>query len=286
MSRTIFGSDRPQLYNVAPWAEMGFAVPNFGNNYGTLSTPIHGLADEISKGQLFVMTHIDAQRTQPPSRNTVERLCQMNNRIHTKLQSRMKVDSDIRLEEGHATADSKPWNIHPVPFFHGPAVRNHWLIEYNTLTMIALTNIYQHSDNNLALTITQQFAQDIWKYFQEIRILIGVELLQLPRETVVAEGFKFETAHYNAYDISPFAMNLEALDTPGPIHSRTTEDDLRPLFRGIPANEIVTNLAAYPVDDAELARQGQALPDGAPAVGTRDGSLIGGTGQPHNRPQL
>ena len=185
MTHSIFGSDRPLLYNVDPWGELGFAVANFGENYGTLSQPIHGLASEIGRSQLFIMTHIDAQRTQPPSRNTLERLGKVINRVQSVLVSRMKSYSEVRLEGGHATADLKPWRIHPVPYFNGPIVRNHWLTEYNQLCMIALTNIYQHSDNNLSLTITEQFARDVWKYFRQIKVLIGSELLMLDAEVVL-----------------------------------------------------------------------------------------------------
>jgi hypothetical protein len=274
MAHSVFGSDRPLLYNVTPWAQLGFGVANFGDNYGTLSTPIWGLADFVGKSQLYIMTHIDAQRTQPPSRNTVERLCKLINRVQSVLNSRMKIYSDIRLEEGHATADMKPWLIHPVPFFPGSVVRNHWLSEYNQLVMIALTNIYQHSDNNLALTITQQFASDIWKYFKEIKYLVGIELLQLSIDTVEGDDFVFTEEHYKNYGPDSVVINFEPLDSAGPIMSRATEDDLRPLFRGWPANEIITNLSEYPVDAAELGKQGQALPDAAAAVGTADGSLI------------
>ncbi len=274
MPKSIFGSDRPLLYNVQPWAGLGFGVPNFGNNYGTLSAPIWGMADQVAKTQLFIMTHIDAQRTQAPSRNTVERICKLVNRVNSVLVSRMKDYSDIRLEEGHATADLKPWVIHPVPFFPGPVVRNHWMSEYNQLTMIALTNIYQHSDNNLALTVTAAFARDIWKYFREIKRLVGVELLQIPIDQIEADDFKFADEHYDAYDPESVMINFESLDSPGVLQSRATEDDIRPLFRGYPANEIITNLAEYPVDEAELGRQGQAVPDEAQANGVADGSLV------------
>ena len=285
MTKSIFGSDRPLLYNVDPWAGLGFAVPNFGNNYGTLSAPIWGLASQVAQSQLFIMTHIDAQRTQAPSRNTVERIAKLVNRIHSVLVARMKEYSDIRLEEGHATADLKPWMIHPVPFFPGPIVRNHWLSEYNQLTMIALTNIYQHSDNNLALTVTAAFARDIWKYFREIKYLVGIELLGIDVDVIKADEFVFSDEHFQSYDPESVMINMESLDSPGVLQSRATEDDIRPLFRGYPANQIVTNLAEYPVDEAELAKQGQPIPDGAEAIGTRDGSLIddnpgGEIGQP------
>lgn len=268
MSESLFGSDRPLLYNITPWAQLGFAVPNFGDNIGTVSTPIHGLASEIARIQLFIMTHVDAQRSQFPSRNTVERICKLCNRVQSILGSRMRMPSDVRLEAAHASANPRPWTIHPVPYFNSDIVVNSWLREYNELCMIALTNIYQHSDNNLPLTITQAFATDIYAYFREIKRLIGTELLAIPLDTLMGDEFLFNETHWEAYDPSKFIVNTEAIQTPGAIFSRATEDDLRPLHRGIPANLIITSLSQYPVDPAGLGYVGQPLPDDAAAIGT------------------
>lgn len=286
MDQALFGSDRPLLYNVTPWAELGFAVPNFGDNVGTVSTPIHNLASEISRLQLYVMTHVDAQRQQFPSRNTVERICKLCNRVHSVLSSRMRTPSDLRLESGHASANPRPWIIHPVPYFGSDIVANHWMREYNELVMIALTNIYQHSDNNLPLTITQQFATDIYAYFREIKRLIGTELLMIPIDTVLGDDFIFTPEHYAAYDPSSYILNTEAIQTPGAIFSRATEDDLRPLHRGIPANLIVTSLAQYPVDPQGLGLSGQPLPVDAAAVGTADRSAVTAPGGSIGQPQI
>lgn len=245
-----FGSDRALLYDVDPWNKLGFAVPNFGDNVGTLSSAIHNLADFIGKVQLFVMTHVDATREQPPSINTVIRLMKALNRIQSVLSFRQKLDNEIRTEETHSSPYLKAWNVHPMPYFASGFVRNHWLMEYNDLAMIALTNIYQHSDNNLSLTVTQAFAQDIYKYFRDMRILVGGELLGLTATVVEADGFMFDIEptgpHVMGYKPSAFTMNFEALDTPGPIEAKPTEDDLRVLFKGIPSTIIKNYLAQYP----------------------------------------
>lgn len=99
----MFRNDRVLLYDVEPWAGLGFGVPNFGENVGTLSMPIHGLVDEIGRNQLFIMTHIDATRWQPPSINTVKRMCKMLMRINSVLSSRQEVYSRDRLEPGHSS---------------------------------------------------------------------------------------------------------------------------------------------------------------------------------------
>lgn len=283
--RTIFGSDRPLLYDVAPWSHMGFAVANFGDNVGTLSKPIANLADYIGKAQLYVMTHIDAQRTQPPSRNTVERIGKLINRIRSVLAGRQRLDNEVRLEGGHASADLTIWNMHPTPYFSSAVVRNHWLVEYNQLVMVGLTNMYQHSDNNLALTVTAKFAQDVWQYFREIKLLMGSELLGIPLETLRPDEFEFTDEHFGAYNPSSVVLNMEWLDTPGPIQSRATEDDLRPLYAGIPANLILSNLRQYPVAD-DIGYSGSPYPQEADAPGTTDGSATASAGGTIGRPQM
>jgi hypothetical protein len=281
----IFGSDRPLLYDVEPWNRLGFAVANFGNDLGTISRPIWGLADEIGRAQLFLMTHIDAQRTQPPSINTVRRIGALCNRVNSVLGGRKKSYSKLRLEEGHASSGLHRWIIHPVPFFTSAIVRNHWMAEYNDLVMIALTNMYQHSDNNLALTVTEKFATDVWQYIREIKVLMGSELLLLNPDDVVKDEFLFTDEHYAAYAPDRVTGNYEALDRPGPIQSRSTEDDLRPLFEGIPANIIAPLLRQYPVvDDADMS--GAPLPEEASAPGTADGSAIAGAGRPIGEPSV
>ena len=276
-NRAVFASDRVLLYDLEPWNRLGFGVPNFGDNLGTVSQPIWNLADFIGKAQLFIMTHVDAQRMQAPSRNTVERLGKLINRVNTVLGGRLKEYNELRLEEGHASAVLRAWQIHPVPYFRSPVLRNHWRSEYNELAMIGLTNLFQHSDNRLALTVTKALASDVWRYFREIKILLGSELLLLPGETVEPDEFLFTEEHYAAYD--PDLINFEDLDTPGPIQSRATEDDLRPLFNGIPSNVIAPVLAQYPVTEDGLGMSGAPLPENASAVGTADRSAIGPRGR-------
>jgi hypothetical protein len=283
-SPATFGTDRVLLYNVEPWNLLGFAVPNFGDNIGTTNHAIHRLADEIGKVQLYIMRHIDVWRTQPPSINTVMRLGKLLNRINQVLAARQMGEAEQRLEGVHYTSTLIPWNIHPVPYFSSSFVRNGWLKEYNELVMILLTNMYQHSDNNLPLTITTAFATQVYQYAREIKIRMGTELLALPRATVESDTFLFSDEHYASYRPSELIINTEALDTPGPIESMPTEDDLRLLVTGIPATDLLGDLKQYPVAPSGAGYSGQAVRPGAEAGGTADGRQVaaaGGTiGQP------
>lgn len=271
----MFGTDQVLLYNVEPWSQMGFGVPAFAENYQTVNLQAHRLADEIGQLQLYIMTHVDVTRTRPPSRNTIERLGKLLNRVKNVLAGRAVEYNQLRVEPGHGSPAAKAWSIHPVPYFEGPIVRNGWLQEYNNYCMMALTNIYQHTDNSLALTITSEFAGDIWQYFREVTRMLGRELLNIAPATMDTADFQFTKEHYDAYRPEDVTVRVEAIDTPVDPQWRFTEADIQPFLQGIPANLIIPNLAKYPVGNEGFtgAVQGDP-PANQSAAGTNGGSAI------------
>jgi len=275
---TAFRSDAVSLYDVAPWNELGFGVPTFGaDNVATLNRPLHGLADEIGKIQLYVMTHVDAGRHAPPSRNTIERIGKLCNRCQTVLAGRQKDYPDMRLEAGHASPARLVWNIHPVPHFDSYVLKNRWMQEYSDLIMLLLTNAYQHTDSALPLTITADLARDLYQYVREIKLRMGSELLMIPVEDLKDDAFLFKNEHYDAYHPDDAVTRIEAIDRPTSVLHLPTEDDLYPLLVGIPATLILPNLKQYPIGPLLAADglTGQPVPSGESAAGTSDGSAIG-----------
>lgn len=245
-----FGTDRVLLYDVEPWNKLGFGAPNFGENVGTLNLPIAGLVDEIGKAQLFIMTHQDAMKWKPPSRNTLERVAKLINRVNTILGGRARSMNDHKLEPEHGTPAPEIFTIHPCPYFSSDILRNRWLKEWNSYVMLALSNLMQHSDGNDPLNITSELAKSVWQWFREIKILMGTELLMLPRATVEVDTFIFTKEHFDAYDPMAVILNMEPADTPSNIWGLPTEDDLRPLYVGIKANLIAPVLKQVPTTGA------------------------------------
>jgi hypothetical protein len=245
----IFGNNRVLLYNVSPWNALGFGVPNFGNVIGTLNHPIWRFVDEVGRDQLFIMTRPDAQLSQPPTADTVVRICKLVNRAQVILANRQKDPMAGQLSAGKAQMNQKIWNIHPVPYFDGPMLTNSWLKEYNNLVMVALMNAMQHSDNGRALAITQAFAQQIWQYFREIKILVGSELLTGLDPAILTDDTKMLPAALplTSYNPSAVVVNTEDLQSPPNPFSQPTNMDLHPFYNGIPANLIIPNLVQYPV---------------------------------------
>ena len=272
---SIFGTDQVLSYNISPWKELGFGVPNFGDVVLTQNRVLWRLADEIGKVQLLIMSHVDTNRRAFPSINTIRRIGKIVNRVKTILLTRSKSATDIRTEGGHGVPSAIPWIMHPVPYFTGPLAKNPWLTEYNEYCMIALTNIMQHTDNQLPLTLTRDCSALIWSYFAEIQRLLGGELLNLPRDTFESDDFRFEEQHYAGYDPESSVISVEFIDSPGRMDELPTEADLRPFLSGIPSNIIIPSLAKYTTTQFNnFPGSGGASQVSHPASGTADGSAL------------
>lgn len=145
--------------------------------------------------------------------------------------------------------------------------------------MTALTNMMQHSENSYAHTISTSFAADIWQYFNEIKIFIATELLNVPKSAARADEFTFTPDLYASYKPSELVVRTESLDQPAPMFSDFTEDALRPLYRGIAATLIKPFLKQYPVgpipgnegvasDEADKNIEAEGAADGTATIET------------------
>lgn len=240
-------SDRILLYNVNPWGSAGYGVPNFGSVITTQNSVARKLVDQLGRQQLYIMTHVDAGRTNYPSINTVKVLGKLINYALDTLAGRARFANEDRLEEGHSTPTEKPWIIHPVPYFqvNGAWVQNAELAEINELMMITLANAMQASDNDLTLELSVEFVQMIGSYLQRIKSIIAGEWLGLGSAVFSANEFRFAAEHYQQYNPSARYPSQESITQPQTIGKRPTETDLGPLLRGIPSTEIIANLAIY-----------------------------------------
>ena len=250
----ITHSDRILLYNVEPWASAGYGVPNFGSVMLTQNSVARKMVDQLGKQQLYIMTHVDAGRTNYPSINTVMRVGKLCNYALDVLAGRARFAHEERLESGHATPSEKPWILHPVPYFQvdGAWVQNSELGEVNELLMMTLTNAMQATDNDLALELSVEFVADIGAYIQRIKNIVAGEWLGLPSEKFKANTYRFTAEDFKLYNPSGRYPRQEEIEQPRTIGKRPTEQDLSPLLRGIPSTEIIANLAIYSHPDQDF----------------------------------
>ena len=237
-----FRSDAFLWYNVKPFEDMGLAVPNFGNDSTTQNSTILNLTSNVGRNIQNIMVHPDTRLRTPPSVNTLVRIHKLCVRIRSILFTRAVPAGTPNLEPNHAVPAAEAFLIFPSPFFK---VRNPWMKEYAQLAMLALTEAFQHSENSRPLEISEAFAGLFGQYFARIYRSFALELLRVPTDEFLKEGFTLEDKHFKAYDPASWFTSTELIDTPAPELSIPTEDDLVPLTDGIPA-PMLPVLSRYP----------------------------------------
>lgn len=255
-----FQTDQPLWYNNGVWGELGYAVPNFGNDPNTLNETIHYLTSVIGRNLSAIMHHPDVDLRSPPTINTLTRIHKLITRARTILGSRDVESGEFRMEPVHSSPAQLEFLIYPVPFFK---VRNGWMKQYCGLILAALTEAYQHTDNRIAFEISTQFSGTLGQYLHRVYRLMAVELFGVPIEAAKALDFTLTAEQLASYRPEAVFTSTEMIDTMPPTALVPTEDDVRVLTDGIPASLLV-GLSTYPSG----ALAGAAVVSGSTQTGT------------------
>lgn len=237
-----FSTDQILWYNVGVWGQLGYGVPNFGNDPATLNAGIHYLTSVIGRNLSAVMHHADADLRVPPSINTLTRLHKLITRARTILASRDVGPADIRMEAQHSSPAQQDFLIYPVPYF---MVRNPWLKEYCGLVLNALSEAFQHTENRLPFEISTAFSGLVGQYLQRVYRLMATELFGVTTIDATKPDFTLKDTDLAGYDPAKYFTSTELIDTVSPLQLVPTEDDIRILTDGIPASLLV-GVQKYP----------------------------------------
>lgn len=237
-----FATDQILWYNNGTWGELGYAVPNFGNDPATLNANIHYLVDVIGRNLQAIMQHTDSELRTPPSINTLTRIHKLVIRARTILGGRAVPPAKLNMETKHVTPAPEVFIIYPSRYFK---VRNRFLKEYAGLALIALSEAMQHTENAKAFEISTDFAGLVGQYFHRVYQRMAVELFGVATEEAEKLDFTLTEENLASYDPGKFFTSTELIDTVSRFELLPTEDDFDVLARGIPATDLV-NLTPYP----------------------------------------
>lgn len=238
----MFKTDQARWYNVGTWGDLGYAVPNFGDDPATLNAGIHYLTSIMGRNLSAIMHHPDVDLRTPPTINTLTRVHKLIVRARSILAGREVASGEPDMESGHSSPAPMVHLIYPVPYFR---VRNHYLKEYCGLVLNALSEAFQHTENRKAYEVSTRFSGTIGQYLHRIYRLMATELFGVAPETAKALDFTLTDADLAGYDPSRWFSSTEMIDTVPRLDQVPTEDDLRVLTDGIPATQLV-GLATYP----------------------------------------
>ena len=237
-----FTTDQILWYNNGIWGELGYALPNFGNDVATLNSNIHYLVDVIGRNLQAILQHTDAELRVPPSINTLTRIHKLVIRARTILGGRAVPPAKPNMETKHVTPAPEVFICYPARYFK---VRNRFLKEYAGLSLIALSEAMQHTENAKAFEISTDFAGLVGQYFRRIYQRMATELFGVPSEEAEALDFTLSPEQLASYDPGKYFTSTELIDTVTRFEHLPTEDDFEVLSRGIPATDLV-NLTPYP----------------------------------------
>jgi hypothetical protein len=237
-----FRTDEILWYNVGVWGQLGYACPNFGENPSTVNNSIAYLVQVIGRNLSAVMHHGDVDSRTPPTINTLMRVHKLVTRARSILAGRAVPANKPRFEPVHATPAPEVFLVFPVPYFKA---RNVWLKEWCALTLNAIGEACQHTDNRVEFEISLEFAGLVGQYLQRVYVRMATELFQVALADAEKPDFALTDAHFQGYNPAKFFTSTELIDTVPPLDLIPTEDDLAVLTDGIPAN-MLTGLSNYP----------------------------------------
>lgn len=237
-----FKTDQALWYNVGVWGELGYAVPNFGDDTTTLNDGIHYLTTVVGRNLSAIMHHPDVDLRTPPSINTLTRIHKLVLRARQILSGRDVAPGEADMESVHTSPAQLVHLVFPVPYFK---VRNPHLKQYCGLVLNALAEMMQHTENRKPYEISTRFSGTVGQYLHRVYRLMATELFGIEADKAKALDFTLSDADLKAYDPGKWFTSTEMIDTIAPIQMVPTEDDLLVLTDGIAATQLV-GLSAYP----------------------------------------
>ena len=168
------------------------------------------------------------------------------------------------LDPVHAAPSSQVFLVSPVPFFGG-RVRNLDILGYCRLALLMLSEIYQHSDNDLAAYITPGFAGIVSKYLQEILAQMAMKFFGYTRAQAYDPAFALKDTDFSGYNPAAWQTSVEMTEERPPVQWWPTQNDLSGI-RALPINDALLLCTRWPVDDLLATGDQSVWPVLAPAA--------------------
>lgn len=241
---SVTNTDAVLWYNVGQFGQLGWGVPNWSDDVGSLNPTILKLVRTVGRNLFAIMQSEDADLTTPPSINTVRRVHKLYIRLGQILTARAVPHGETNMETAHVQPAGEVFRVYPVPFFQ---VRNGFMREWAQWIMILLAEAMQHTENRKAVEISTTFAGQIGQYMVRVYHLMAVDLFGKTRAEAGAPGFALTEEELSAYDPSKFFTSVELVDTVPHLGHVFTEDRLAVLADGIPVTSL-PELKPWPTD--------------------------------------
>lgn len=241
----VFDTDEILWYDNGKFGQAGYGLPNPGGKTWTNNSVIAGLFDIFGRNMFELAHREDARFYAPPHKQFWFDLHQLIVTARKRLNDRARSPADNNgLDVKHAAPNPQVFLVYPLPCF-GERVRQLDIREYIRISLLMMSEIMQHSDNEHPTYITPGFAALVSKYLQEILALFATKYFGKTRAQAYDPAFVLADADFQAYDPTKVLTSVELTEERPPLQWWPTENDLSQI-RGLPINEALILCKRWP----------------------------------------
>ncbi|HEX3725610.1 MAG TPA: hypothetical protein VHV08_05180 [Pirellulales bacterium] len=274
-----FSTDEILWYDNGKWGQAGYAVANPAGQTWTNNAVIFNFHTLVGRNMFELMHRSDVKFYTAPHKQFWFDLHQLIVTARKRLADRQRLPNDSNgLVVQHAAPAPQMFLAWPIPFF-GERVRQPDIREYAQLALLMLSEMMQHSENELATYITDAFASKIGQYLREILALMATKYFGYTRTQAYDPAFALSATDFANYDPSKVMTSVEMTEERPPLLWWPTENDLSDI-RGLPFDEVLVLCKQWPTG-ATLSTATN-VPGGTATTGgtTAGGSSAGAAASP------
>lgn len=244
-AQPMFATDEILWYDNGKWGEVGYAIANPNGKIWTNNSVIFQFHSLVGRNLFELLHRTDARFYGPPHKQFWYDLHQLIVTARKRLADRQRLPNDSNgLVVEHASPAPQVFLAWPIPFF-GERVRQPDIREYAQLALLMLSEMMQHSENELPTYITDSFAAKIGQYLREILALMATKYFGYTRAQAYDPAFTLQASDFANYDPSKVMTSVEMTEERPPVQWWPTETDLTAI-RAIPYNEAIVLSKRWP----------------------------------------
>lgn len=262
------------------WSQMGCAVPQPGTQIQTNNRVIYDLANFVGRGLFDCMWNWSADRlkTSWPSKLSLWEMHQLLVTARARLNAVTNAPGANPLTPAKAGSAPKMFLAFPVPYYGPLGCVNQYFGLFAELSMRALTDAMNHSDNAIDFYVNKTFFGAMYPYIQYLMVQMATKFFGEDATAASDPAYVIPAAKWTAYDPATQAVNFESTAATPPLnYVGPTPNDLQNIL-GLTYEQVIPFLQPWP-DSQYLMTSGGVWGNAASPASdtqTRAGATVAG----------
>ena len=228
-------------YHEGRLGELGYAVPNFGNDVATLNPRLYALAGLVGRGLFHMLHRRDIDLNTAPRIAFLKDMHDLYVNLTVRVDSWTVPDNVEEHEPVHATPSQMIWKVWPVPFFR---MRNEWIKDWAGIFLQLISEIFQHTENAKDADISPRVATIVKRYASRAYHDMAGRCFLKTKDALAAQGGYLTQEDFDAANFS-HVPDWERMDTVPDLGAAVTEDMIAPFRDGLYVTLLPADLQPY-----------------------------------------